>query len=298
MVKQTVVITGANSGIGLAAAKHFAQRGAQVIMGCRNMDKAEKARDALLAQVPEADLTIIRIDVSDLDSVAEFGREFKAQVGELDILINNAGIVGTPLTRNARGHELQLATNYLGCFALTGHLLSSFKSSVPTRIVNVASLAHRFGKLNVDDLNWESTPYDLWKGYANSKVALVCSTLELSRRLQAQGSNTIALGAHPGFANTNIQNSSAALAPKNAFDAWFKLQMARFVPTPDAAARSIVLAAEGEVASGDYYGPGGLFEIAGKPKKAKVNKIARDLKTAQALWTRSEEMTGVSYLSS
>lgn len=298
MTAKTVVITGANSGIGFQAAMHFARAGARVVMACRSMDKAQKAQQDIQSAVPTANTVVIRLDVSDLDSVREFVREFEQQIGELDLLINNAGIVAIPLQRNAAGHEMQLATNYLGAFALTGLLLPFFRKGVPCRIVNVGSLAHRLGKLNPDDLNWESTPYDQWKSYANSKVAMMSYTLELNRRLQASGSNVIALSAHPGFANTNIHQNSPALTKTNPVSKWFQGVMTNFIPTAADAARPIILAADSDsVSGGDYYGPGGFLEIGGKPAKAKVNAQAKDPELAKKLWSVTETMTGVSYLS-
>ncbi len=296
---KTVVVTGANSGIGYHAALHFAGKGDNVIMACRSLDKAEKARDDMLAEVPSAAITIIRLDVSDLKSVNEFAQQFESQFGALDLLINNAGIVAIPLTRNEEGHEMQLATNYLGAFALTGLLLPFFPTETPARIVNVASLAHRFGKLNMDNFNWEQEEYHEMRAYANSKIATMNFTIELNRRLRASGrKNIIALGAHPGFANTNIQNNSPSMSKPNPVRAWIKEKMTKIIPTAAEAARPIILAADGEnCIGGEYYGPGGLFEIGGKPAKAKLNPIAKDKVLAKALWEKSEAMTGVRFLS-
>ena len=213
-------------------------------------------------------------------------------------MINNAGSVAIPLSRNEAGHELQLATNYLGAFALTGLLLPFFGKDRPTRIVNIGSLAHRLGKPDVDDLNWENTEYHQWKAYANSKVATLGFTLELNRRLQQSGSNTIALAAHPGFANTNISRNSPAMTRTNPVSKWLHKKMEALIPTAANAARSIILAADdADVNGGDYYGPGGFLEIGGKPAPARINPIARDTVFGKRLWTVSESMTGVSYLS-
>ncbi len=295
---KNVVITGANSGIGFQSALHFAKKGDRVIMACRSLDKAEKAQADILAQVPDAQIVIIRLDVSSLASVREFAEEFARQVGELALLINNAGIVAIPMERNSNGHEMQLATNYLGTFALSGLLLPNFAKDKPGRIVNVGSLAHRFGKLNIANLNWEVVEYDMWKSYANSKVAVMSHTLELNRRLQENGSNIIAVGAHPGFANTNINQNSPALAKRKESTSWFSKKMQELVPSAEAAAQPIILAAESEtVKGGDYYGPRGFLEIGGKPGKAKIKKVAKDAVLAKELWTATEQLTGVSYLS-
>lgn len=303
MAPQTVVISGANSGIGYQASLHFAQKGAQVIMACRSLDKAQQARSQILAQIPRAKLTIIRLDVSDLSSVGEFAREFGEQFSQLDLLINNAGIVAMPLSRNEAGHESQLATNYLGAFALTGLLLpylvpEKLPTDKPSRIVNVGSLAHRLGKLDLENLNWEKTEYDEWKGYANSKVAMLSYTLELDRRLRASDSQVLALAAHPGFANTNIHQNSPALNYTNPARKWVSKHMQKLVPDAAAATRPIILAATSPaVNGGDYYGPGGFLEIGGKPGKARINKEAKDTVKAKALWEASESMTNVRYLS-
>ncbi len=297
MKNGNVVITGANSGIGFAAAQHFARNGANVVMACRNMEKAEAAQAEIRAAVPDARTMIIHLDVSDLRSVQSFQQHFEQQLGELDLLINNAGIVAIPLRRNNAGHELQLATNYLGAFALTGRLLPYFREAQTARIVNVGSLAHRMGKLNVDDMNWERTAYDQWKAYANGKLAMLSFTLELNRRLQESGRNIIALAAHPGFANTNIHQNSPALTRTNPVSHWFHRKLEALIPTAANAARPIILAAAGSgVRGADYYGPGGFLEIGGRPATARINPVARDSRLARQLWTISEAMTGVGYL--
>jgi NAD(P)-dependent dehydrogenase (short-subunit alcohol dehydrogenase family) len=262
------------------------------------MARAEKAQSDLLAEVPGAQTIIIPLDVSETASIREFGRQFSDRIGQLDILINNAGMIAMPLARNSVGHELQLATNYLGAFELTGRLLPFFRSDAPARIVNVGSLAHRLAKLDLDDLNWERTPYKEWKGYARSKLALLCFTMELNRRLQQRGSNIIALGAHPGFAATEIGAESPAMTPKNPFSRWFNKKVEPLVPIAAEAARPIIHAACAEdVGGGDYYGPSGLLEIAGKPGRARVNRIAKDVDIGKRLWALSESMTGIRYLS-
>jgi NAD(P)-dependent dehydrogenase (short-subunit alcohol dehydrogenase family) len=299
VTQQTVVTTGANSGIGFQIALYFARSGARVVLACRNVDKAHEAQRKILAQVPEAKLLYLPLDVSELESVKQFGRSFAEQVGQLDILVNNAGVVAMPLTRTAAGHEMLLATNYLGAFALTGLLLPYFRKS-GARIVNVGSIAHRFGALNVHDLNWETTRYDQWKAYANSKVALLSYTLELNRRLQANASHShvIALAAHPGLANTNIKQQYEAVNPPGPIRRWYSRHMTKLIPTAANGARSVILAATGDdVTGGEYYGPGGLFELAGAPKPARLHPVTRDAELSRELWKITETMTGCRYLS-
>jgi len=299
VLNKVAVVTGANAGIGFQAALNLSRMGAHVVMACRSMDKARKAQGEILAEVPDARAVIIPLDVSEPTSIEAFSRQFSEQIGQLDLLINNAGIVATPLARNSVGHEMQLATNYLGAFALTGRLLPYFTRIAQARIVNVGSLMHRFGKLDLDDLNWERTPYNEWQGYGRSKVAMLSFTMELDRRLRRSGSNIIALGAHPGFANTDVAKNSAGLKAESGFRAWRQKKLEPLIPTAAEAVRPIIHAATAEgVSGGDYYGPSGFLEIGGKTaRRARVNPVAKDVHIAERLWALSESMTGVRYLS-
>lgn len=299
--QQLAVVTGANAGLGYETTLKLARQGWAVVMGCRSMERAEAARQKLLAEVPDASLEILPLDLSDPESVPVFAESFREAHPRLDLLVNNAGIVGVPLTRNSAGYELHLATNYLGPFALTGLLLPSFEPGRAARIVNVGSLAHRIGKLPLDDLNWEGEKpeYDPMKAYARSKLAWQSFTQELARRLDASGTGTIAVGAHPGFAATEItaKTGYGNSTSENPLRKWFKGKMESRVPSPEQASEPIMLAALGEaVRNGDYYGPGGFLEISGKPAPAKIKKLARDLETGKRLWTLTEEMTGVRFL--
>ncbi len=295
MPKKTAVVTGANAGLGFEISKTLLRRDYRVVMACRNAEKAAAARSRLLAMVPGADASVLPLDISVLGSVEKFSTLFAEQFGVLDLLINNAGIVAIPLTRNAAGHEMQMATNYLGNFALVGRMLPFFSAEHSCRVVNVGSLAHRFGTLPLHDMNWDKDNYKPMAGYARSKVALLTFTLELNRRLA--GRNIIALAAHPGFAATEITAGNPAMQPKNAIGRWINSKIEPLIPTAADAARSILHAALAEgVRGGDYYGPGGLLEIAGFPARAKLNPKTKDTENAKRLWSISQEMTGVSYL--
>jgi NAD(P)-dependent dehydrogenase (short-subunit alcohol dehydrogenase family) len=294
-----VVITGANAGLGFETALELARSGASVVMACRSPERAEKARSALLSRVPAAAATVLPLDVSEPESIRAFVREFSERCGGLDVLINNAGIVAVPLSRNSVGHEMQLATNYLGAFALTGLLLPLFRADGRARVVNVGSHANRLGRLPLDDPNWERTPYRELRAYARAKLALLCFTLELERRLRRSGSRVVALGAHPGFAATDIRRHSPKLTPPGFVGRWVDRVGAWFTPSAAEACRSIVHAARGEgVRGGDYWGPSGVLEIRGAPAaRARVNPAARDVELARRLWSLSESLTGVRYLS-
>jgi NAD(P)-dependent dehydrogenase (short-subunit alcohol dehydrogenase family) len=293
-----VVITGANAGLGFETALALARDGASVVLACRSLERAQKARSELLEQVPEATATVLPLDVSEPESIRAFVRALEERCGRLDVLIHNAGIVGVPLGRNSIGHELQLATNYLGPFALTGLVLPLFREGPRARVVNVGSHANLFSKLPLDDPNWEREPYGALRAYARSKIALLAFTMELERRLRRSGSHVVAVGAHPGFAATDIRRHSPLLTPPGFLGRWVDTVGAWFTPAPAEACRSILHAARGEgVRGGDYWGPGGLLEIRGEPAPARVNPVARDVGLGRQLWSLSEELSGVRYLS-
>jgi NAD(P)-dependent dehydrogenase (short-subunit alcohol dehydrogenase family) len=295
---RTVVITGANAGLGFETSLALARTGAHVIMACRSKERAEQAQRDLLEAVPAAATTIVPLDVSEPESIRTFARELEERGERLDVLINNAGIVAVPLARNSVGHEMQLATNYLGAFALTGLLLPRFREGSEGRVVNVGSHANRLGKLPLDDLDWERTPYREFQAYARSKLALLSFTLELERRLRRSGSDVIAVGAHPGIAATEIRRHSPMLTATSFVGRCFEKLGEWVTPPASEACRSIVHAACDEgVRGGEYWGPRGLLEIGSVPAPARVNPVARDVELGRRLWSLSEAMTGVRYLS-
>lgn len=299
MSDRVAVITGANGGLGFQTAVALARVGMQVVLACRSVDRGREAQAALSAEVPGSETRVLPLDVSEPESIRDFRHQLEEQVGRLDLLVNNAGVVLLPLTRNSKGHELHLATNFLGAFALTGTLLPLFRERTPARVVNVGSLGHRFAKLDLEDLNWETTEYSEWKAYGRSKLALLSFTIELHRRLRESGSAIVALAAHPGFANTNAGRGTDALESSTAIGRWFTDHVIEpRIPKAWDAARPIVHAATAEgVSGGDYYGPTRLFETRGKTGRARMNSLAKDADLGRRLWTRAEEMTGVRYLS-
>jgi NAD(P)-dependent dehydrogenase (short-subunit alcohol dehydrogenase family) len=295
---QVVVITGANAGLGFETALELARGGDRVVMACRNPERAQTAQRDLLARAPTATTTVLPLDVSEPESIRDFVRELSDRCGQLDVLIHNAGIVAVPLSRNSVGHEMQLATNYLGAFALTGLLLPLFRADARARVVNVGSHANRYGRLPLDDPNWERTPYHEFKAYARAKVALLSFTLELERRLRKSGSHVIAVGAHPGIAATDIRRHSPKLQATSFFGRCVETVGTWITPSAADACRPIVHAARDEgVRGGDYWGPGGFLEIRGAPGRARVNDVARDTALARRLWSLSESLTGIRYLS-
>jgi len=295
---KVALITGANAGLGYQLSLSLARMGVHVVMACRSPERAERAHEQLLREVPGAKATLAPLDVSSPESIRELGALIGARGVHLDLLIHNAGIFGVPLSRNEVGQELHFATNYLGPFALTGVLLPFFRDAPGSRIVCVGSLSHRVGKLRMDELDWREADYKEFAAYARSKLALLAYTVELDRRLRRHCSNIIAVGAHPGFAPTGIAKNHAVANPKTSFGKWLIKRIEAGMATVEQAAAPILHAACAEgVRGGEYYGPGGWLEIAGSPAKARVNARALNEDLAFQLWSASEALTGVRYLS-
>ena len=203
---RTAVVTGANSGLGLATARELARAGAHVVMACRNLEKGEAARAGIAGEVPEAKLELEELDLSSLDSVRSFATTYRQGHDGLDLLINNAGVMATPRKRTADGFELQFGTNHLGHFALTALLIDAIEGRPDGRVVTLSSNAHKFGAIAFDNLGGERR-YFRWRAYGQSKLANLLFALELDRRLRAAGSTVKSLAAHPGYAATNLQHA-------------------------------------------------------------------------------------------
>lgn len=279
------VVTGANSGLGLETARTLAQLGAHVIMACRNAEKAATAQAEIQSSAPDATVEVMALDLSSQASVAAFAEAFNATHSRLDLLINNAGVMVPPKTITEDGFELQFATNHLGHFALTGRLLKPLLAADAARVVNVASLAHRFGKIDFDNLACEKG-YSKWAMYGQSKLANLLFTQALNTRLATKGASLKTTAAHPGYSATNLQRGMFGGGVANAL---FAQNMKRGAePTLRAA---LDPSAEGAA----YFGPSGLFEIRGSAVPAKKSARAQDAELAEALWARSVEITGVDF---
>ncbi|MGJ8669447.1 MAG: oxidoreductase [Oceanococcus sp.] len=288
---KTVIVTGANIGLGFYTAQHLAQAGAHVIMACRNLEKAKAAADKIGRGVE-----IRQLDVADLDSVRQFAAGIQSDVPQLDLLINNAGVMACPYGTSAQGFELQWATNHLGHFALTGLLLPQLEAAKAARVVALASLAHHSGRFRWDDLNRHKS-YRAWMVYCQSKLANLVFARELDRRLKGKGSSAVALAAHPGVSNTNLSLAGPGLA-QNPIGAGLVKVAGFFLQSAQAGAWPTLQAAtDDSVQGGEYFGPQGLREFSGPSGPAKVNRRACDPQDAQRLWDASEDMSGVRYLS-
>lgn len=270
---RTVVITGASAGIGLVAARELAGAGARVVAAVRNVTKAREMLSSLREPVE-----IRELDLSSLESVRRFAEEW---TGDLDVLINNAGIMQVPLSRTSDGFEIQIATNYLGPFALTNLLLPYLTD----RVVSLTSQLHRIAKLDVSDLNWHTRDYDELGAYCDSKMADLLFTIELQRYFDASGSRLRSVAAHPGIASTSLAAHAGGFAGHvNRFR--FLLNDAERGALPT------LYAATQDIPGGSYVGPGGLLGVRGYPKIGRPSRKAFDIQSARDLWRASERLTG------
>jgi NAD(P)-dependent dehydrogenase (short-subunit alcohol dehydrogenase family) len=273
---RTVIVTGANSGLGLITARELARVGAKTILAVRNTTKGDEA-----AATMTGDVEVRKLDLQDLASV----RAFADGIDGVDVLINNAGIMAVPYAQTVDGFESQIGTNHLGHFALTNLLLPK----ITERVVTVASMMHLIGRINLKDLNWKSRPYLAWPAYGQSKLANLLFTKELHRRLGGAGSRVKAMVAHPGYSATELQSHSAGL-----FGKLFQAGNSVVATTPEFGARQTLYAASQELPGNTYIGPRFGFWGPTGPTALR-SPLARDAKTAAALWELSEQLTDTKF---
>jgi len=288
---RVAVVTGANTGIGFETAKVLAAHGATVVLAVRDTDKGKQAAARIAAAAPGADVTVQRLDLTSLDSVRAAADELRAGHPGIDLLINNAGVMYTPKSTTRDGFELQLGTNHLGHFALTGLLLDQMLPVAGSRVVTVSSVGHRIqAEINLDDLQWERRTYTRVGAYGQSKLANLMFTYELQRRLADKGS-TVAVAVHPGIANTDLMRNSPAVA-RTLVTAISPL----ILQSADRGALPTLRAAtDPGVQGGEYYGPDGFREARGHPVRVKSSEQSHDSAVQAGLWAASEELTGVSF---
>jgi len=275
MTGRTVVVTGASAGLGLVTATELARVGAAVVLAVRSVTKGEQAA----AQIPGR-TEVRELDVSDLASVRRFAAGW---TGDIDVLINNAGIMEVPEARTADGFELQLATNYLGPFALTDLLLAH----ITDRVVSVSSQLHRMGNVHLDDLNTKNRPYKALDAYNDSKLDIILFSLELQGRLDAAGSTVRSIVAHPGIASTNLAGHSGSGKVTNALRFLFN-----DAPT---GALSLLYAATQDIPGNSYVGPRGLGSMKGHPALGKPAAAGRDPEVAKKLWDATVQLIDTSH---
>jgi NAD(P)-dependent dehydrogenase (short-subunit alcohol dehydrogenase family) len=292
----TAIITGANAGLGFQTALQLGQRGARVLLACRSLDRAALAQRKLQAAAPAGDYEIARLDLGDLNSVHDFARQCLQDVARLHMLCNNAGVIAVPYSLSAQNHELHMATNFFGPFALTGLLLDLLLRTPGARIVNISSQIQRWAKLPIDDLEWTRRTYKPFGAYAQSKLAVTCWTLELHRRLRRVDAGVMALIAHPGFAMTDVPATGALAKFSGALLKPLIARSGLVHSAADAARCSVYALTSDDVHGGEYIGPDNWLGSSGAPQHAKPSASAQDPALATALWARSVEATGISYL--
>lgn len=284
---RVAIVTGANTGLGFETAKGLAAKGADVVMACRNAEKASAAAAQIKADVPDAKLHLMDLDLASLASVRNFADRVLADFDRIDLLINNAGVMMSPRFETVDGLEGQTGVNFIGHFALTHHLLDRVVATEGSRIVQLSSQAHRFGQINLRDFQFKKS-YNAIVAYGQSKLACLIFMYELDRRFKAKGIKTLSVAAHPGASSTDLPRH----LPK------FAQGLAPYIAqSPHDGAQPTLYAALGDdIEGGTYCGPDGLFEQAGKAVKVGSMKKARDEKMAAKLWEIAEDLSGVKML--
>lgn len=287
---KTILITGGSSGIGLEAAHLLSKKGAKIILPVRNIEKGQKVAQAIKQRVEQADIEVLKLDISDLNSVREFSENFLRHNHHLDLLLNNAGIMWTPKREvSAQGYELQFATNHLGHFLLTGLLLPLLKNTPNSRIVHQSSVLHKRTQgqafdptINFDDLHF-TQDFDTKKAYAQSKLANLLFTYELDRRLTESQTSILATASHPGYTATNLQKNGG-----------FMMQIMNILLAQkvDMGVLPLLRAAtDTTVRGGDFFGPTKMNEMKGYPELVQSSDTSYDSALAKHLWEVSEKLT-------
>lgn len=278
-----VIVTGSNRGIGFEAAKVFASKGAQTIIACKDLIKGKIARDCIYRLSPSAKVDIMSLNLANLASVHTFADEYKKKYDRLDILCNSAGVMAVPKGKTADGFEMHFGVNYLGHFALTALLFDLILNTPRSRVVNVSSDAHRFGRINFKNLNAEKSYNAAW-AYTQSKLAQQLFTYELQKRFQLLNSNALSVSCHPGIVKTEIHSH---------FPTAIKIFMNWLGQPSDIGALPILFAAtELGLIGGDYIGP---CSSRGSPQPEQASRISRDIGLSKALWDHSEHLVGLTF---
>ena len=287
---RVALVTGANSGLGLESVRALAARGATVILACRSRSRAEASKTQLLEQGLTR-LDLLELDLADLNSVDDASNAVAQRYGQLDLLLNNAGVMAPPRTLTAQGHELQFGVNHLGHMALTQRLLPLMEGQADPRVVTVTSGAQYFGRIRWEDPSW-SSGYDRYGAYGQSKLANVMFALELDARLRRQNSNVRSLAAHPGIARTELQPTALASGGNRAEALAYRLMDPLFQSAAMGALPQLHAATAASAQGGEHYGPGGWGGLRGYPALCRIAPAALDPEQRKRLWALSEELIG------
>ncbi len=286
---RTILVTGANSGLGLRSAEALASRGARVLMGCRNQEKAAVALETVKNAAADAAPEVMPLDLADLDDVRTCAKQLTDKLDQLDVLMDNAGVMAIPHQRTKQGFEMQFGTSHLGHFALTGLLLPILRRADAPRVVSVSSIVHRAARIRFND--WEEKGYSRWFPYIQSKLANLLFTSELQRRATAADADLLAVAAHPGYAATSLSSGLPTVYRLGA-----KVSDRLFAqPDRMGALPQLYAATMPDVDPDDYWGPDGFMERRGWPKRVGRSRAASDGDAARRLWEASEKLTGITY---
>ena len=293
---RTVLVTGATSGLGLRSAEALAAKGARVLLAGRNAAKLATAVAQVAPLATAAAPEVVTLDLADLSSVRAAADDVSGRVDHLDVLMNNAGVMALPLGRTADGFETQLGTNHLGHVALTARLLPVLLGAPAPRVVTTSSVAHRTGRVRWDDLQWERGRYQRWSAYGQSKLANLLFAFELDRRAQRAGARLASLAAHPGYANTHLQAAGPELEENRIKQALFAVGNVLLAQSDARGALPQLYAATmPDARGGEYWGPDGIGETRGDPKRVGATKAATNEADAARLWDVSERLVGVTF---
>lgn len=285
MSGKIAVVTGGNAGLGHKTSLELARRGAQVVMACRSLDKGQVAEEAIRKEVPEAMIETISLDLIDSDSIEMFAKVFRSRHNQLHLLVNNAAVVNLErLQRTSAGHEMHMATNHLGHFALTGRLFPLLTATDRARVVTVSSGGYRFGVIDFDDLAWEKRTYNRTKAYGDSKLANLLFMRQLQKRFDSVGASAISVAAHPGLTGTERQQS---IGVGGFVTRWLAS------PVSMGCLPQLFAATDPSVKGGDFYGP--RYLMRGYPSQQNRSLKSLDMQVAAKLWQISEELTQVRY---
>jgi NAD(P)-dependent dehydrogenase (short-subunit alcohol dehydrogenase family) len=309
----TIVVTGANSGLGYEATRIFAEKSATVVMACRSTDRGEDAAEAIAREAPSASLDVLELDLADLDSVRDFAAAFTGAYDDLHMLCNNAGVMAIPRRETADGFETQFGVNHLGHFALTGRLLDTLvETEGETRVVTQSSKAHESGEIDFDSVARSATEsangsavsndpqrkrsYDRWAAYGQSKLANVLFAYELDRRLGAADHDVTSVACHPGYAATELQRRGPEMENSTVRKLLMEGANRVVAQSAEMGALPIVYAATAStIRGGEYIGSDGFRGMRGYPTRVESSDRSHDREVARRLWDVSEELTGVSF---
>ncbi|MGK0420127.1 MAG: NAD(P)-dependent dehydrogenase (short-subunit alcohol dehydrogenase family) [Candidatus Pseudothioglobus sp.] len=284
--RKVFIVTGASSGLGKETVIELARKNATVVIAARDLNASESVKSEILNINKDANVDVQELDLASLHSIQKFSKVVNKKYKKIDVLINNAGVMACPHSKTEDGFEIQIGTNHLGHFALTGLLLSTLKNTKNSRIVNISSIAHKSGNIDFNDLNWEKRKYKTWGAYGDSKLANLYFTYELSRKLGQNNGNPKVLAAHPGYSDTSLQRYSG----------FFKVLNKIIAQKSSIGALAGIRAAIDPIAqSDDYYGSPSLGEMRGHPVLLKSNELSYNKENAEKLWKLSEELTGVKF---